>query len=329
MEVAASVFDKAMALSPTEICQLFYVLSAAAVLAVAAVPETTQRLLTQYGARSCRDTATASPKSSKDRVVSDREPEDDANAGVFYRLIRGFTSVGQIPHSWFIHFYILSLGCTIFWATQLATNGAVLQLIVQHQLAKGALPSMTMSQVFLAWLLMGLQGARRLYECLAILRPSSSSMWIIHWLLGNGFYLCTSVAVWIEGSRAIQCSGPSCLGLEFPPPKSIIASSVFLAAWFMQYRCHRYLAGLKKYSLPDEGMFRYLVSPHYTCECLIYLSMAVLAAPEGLLYNRTLILACLFISVNLGVTANGTKLWYSEKFGDGVRGKWKMIPLLF
>ncbi|KAI0202717.1 3-oxo-5-alpha-steroid 4-dehydrogenase [Astrocystis sublimbata] len=301
MEVAASVFDKAMALSPTEICQLFYVLSAAAVLAVAAVPETTQRLLTQYGARSCRDTATASPKSSKDRVVSDREPEDDANAGVFYRLIRGFTSVGQIPHSWFIHFYILSLGCTIFWATQLATNGAVLQLIVQHQLAKGALPSMTMSQVFLAWLLMGLQGARRLYECLAILRPSSSSMWIIHWLLGNGFYLCTSVAVWIEGSSDVV----------------------------MQYRCHRYLAGLKKYSLPDEGMFRYLVSPHYTCECLIYLSMAVLAAPEGLLYNRTLILACLFISVNLGVTANGTKLWYSEKFGDGVRGKWKMIPLLF
>ncbi|KAI0439577.1 hypothetical protein F4803DRAFT_564389 [Xylaria telfairii] len=322
MEVAAYACDKVRDLSPAQICQLFYIMSAAVVLAVAAVPDTVQRLLTRYGARSSHHTSDS--KSLKDTV-----PElDNSNGGPLFAVVARLTRVGQIPHSWFIHFYILSISCTIFWAIQFITNGTVLNLIVKNQLAK-CTSSMTMSQVVLVWFLMGLQGARRLYEHLAILRSSSSSMWITHWLLGSGFYLCTSVSIWVEGSGAIQCSGPSCPGIRFPPLKSVVASSVFLIAWLMQYRCHRHLAGLKKYSLPDKGLFRYLVCPHYTCECLLYLSMAVLAAPEDQLYNRTLVCACIFVSTNLGVTANGTKIWYSEKFGKGVQGKWKMIPIVF
>lgn len=100
-------------------------------------------------------------------------------------------------------------------------------------------------------------------------------------------------------------------------------------AWLMQYQCHRYLAGLKKYSLPEDGLFRYLVCPHYTCECLLYLSLAIVAAPEGQWCNQTLACAVLFISTNLGVTANGTKVWYGERFGSQVQGKWKMIPVVF
>lgn len=98
----------------------------------------------------------------------------------------------------------------------------------------------------------------------------------------------------------------------------------------MQYKCHKYLSSLRKYSLPEEGMFRYLVCPHYTCECVLYLALAVVAAPGHQLYNKTLMCAWLFVSVNLGVTAIGTKKWYADKFGsDKVRGKWKMIPLLY
>jgi 3-oxo-5-alpha-steroid 4-dehydrogenase 3 len=97
----------------------------------------------------------------------------------------------------------------------------------------------------------------------------------------------------------------------------------------MQYQCHRHLSGLKKYSFPEDGLFQYLVCPHYTCECLVYLSLAVIAAPEGQLLNGTLSSAVLFVSVNLGVTANGTKQWYSEKFGSKVQRKWKMIPFVF
>lgn len=48
------------------------------------------------------------------------------------------------------------------------------------------------------------------------------------------------------------------------------------------------------------------------------------------MYNRTLICAVLFVAVNLGVTAKGTKKWYGEKFGvEKVQGKWRMIPGVF
>jgi len=61
---------------------------------------------------------------------------------------------------------------------------------------------MTLQQVMVAWALMLVQGARRLYECLAFTKPSSSSqMWIGHWAVGVWFYATVSVAVWIEGSR--------------------------------------------------------------------------------------------------------------------------------
>lgn len=112
--------------------------------------------------------------------------------------------------------------------------------------------------------------------------------------------------------------------------KVAIAVPLFFFAWVSQYHCHKHLAGLKKYSLPEQGMFRHLISPHYTCECLIYFSLAVVAAPEGHLCNQTLLSALFFVAVNLGVTARGTKSWYIDKFGsDKVAPRKVMIPFVY
>jgi 3-oxo-5-alpha-steroid 4-dehydrogenase 3 len=109
-----------------------------------------------------------------------------------------------------------------------------------------------------------------------------------------------------------------------------VAIPAFLFAWVNQYRCHKHLAGLKKYSLPAGDMFRHYVCPHYTCECLLYLSMAVATAPHGAWCNWTLLCALTFVGVNLGVTASGTRKWYVDKFGPGaIGGKWNMIPFVF
>lgn len=117
---------------------------------------------------------------------------------------------------------------------------------------------------------------------------------------------------------------------ETPSIKIIVGTPVFLFAWSTQHKCHRYLASLKKYSLPEGGLFQFLVCPHYFCECLLYFSLAVVGAPEGQLFNRTLVCAVIFIAVNLGVTANGTREWYIEKFGrEKVEGRWRMIPFVF
>ena len=107
-----------------------------------------------------------------------------------------------------------------------------------------------------------------------------------------------------------------------------IVMAVF--AWVNQYRCHKHLAGLRKYSVPQEGLFRWFICPHYTCECILYLSLAVIAAPQGQLWNQTLLCAHVFVLINLGVTAYGTKRWYIEKFGDkAVARRWSMIPHVF
>lgn len=118
--------------------------------------------------------------------------------------------------------------------------------------------------------------------------------------------------------------------LSQPLLKIIIAIPLFLFAWVNQYECHKHLAGLKKYSLPSKGLFRRLVCPHYTCECLLYFSIALVAAPQGQWYNRTLLCALVFVAANLGVTASGTRKWYIDKFGvSAVSEKWNMIPVIF
>jgi 3-oxo-5-alpha-steroid 4-dehydrogenase len=112
--------------------------------------------------------------------------------------------------------------------------------------------------------------------------------------------------------------------------RTAVAVTIFGFASFQQNECHRHLASLKKYSLSDHGLFRYLICPHYTCECLIYLALAVVAAPRGQLVNQTILCAVFFVAVNLGVTAVGTKEWYRQKFGsEKVAGKWAMIPFIF
>ncbi|KAF3064714.1 Polyprenol reductase [Daldinia childiae] len=304
-------------ISPAAYCQLFYVLAATAVLGIAVAPESIRRLLTQYGARS-------SPTSKSD----DKEGRQ-ARDGPLVSIVSWATSVGKVPHSWFIHFYILSVSCSIFWAAQFLSHGNILEFIVKNQ-APSEISSMSINQVIIVWALMSLQGARRLYEYVAIVRSSSSKMWIIHWVLGIAYYFCTSISIWIHGSRSIQSSDRRTFNIDIPSFNTVFGVITFWASWFMQYRCHRYLSQLKKYSLPVDGLFQYLVCPHYTCECVLYLSLALIAAPVGQLYNRTLICAVLFVAVNLGVTANGTKKWYSEKFGhERVQGKWKMIPGIF
>ena len=127
----------------------------------------------------------------------------------------------------------------------------------------------------------------------------------------------------------IRCpASRACLAM--PPLKTVVAVPVYVFAAVAQHKCHRYMAGLKKYSVPDQGAFRYLVSPHYTFECLVYVSLAVAGAPGGRLCNRTILSGLLFVVVNLGVTANTTKKWYAEKFGaQSVAGKWRMIPYVF
>ncbi|KAK4190106.1 hypothetical protein QBC35DRAFT_378764 [Podospora australis] len=306
-------------ISPATYCQSFFLLASAGVLGVAILPDDLKTLMMDYGARKSSSTSTTPPSSSSSSSSSSQE-------NILLTIINSLTTLTQVPHSWFGLFYLLSVGLSLFWLAQFFFSGSLLRFIASTQ---SEATSTTILQVAVGWTMMFLQGTRRVYEHAVIIKPSSTStMWVVHWLLGLFFYLAISVSIWVEGSGAIMNKTATTAQTELI--KIMVAVPAFLFAWVNQYKCHKHLAGLKKYSLPTEGMFRWFVCPHYTCECLLYLSMAVATAPKGTVVNQTLLSAVVFVAVNLGVTAAGTRKWYAAKFGsERIAGRWNMIPFVF
>ncbi|TEA09880.1 Polyprenol reductase 1 [Colletotrichum sidae] len=304
------------ALTPAQWCQAFFGLSSAAVLAIQIIPKAAQHALLDYGARS---------PEGPDNGTRDTKVQGGTR---FNDLVEAVASVGQIPHAWFMHFYVASVAASVFWAFEYLRGGHLMQCIAARQAQSGS-PSMNLAQTLLVWALMALQASRRLYECFFVMKPGSSKMWFVHWLLGLGFYLCMSVSVWVDGSASLQAANGAD-GSKLRSLSVITGTATYFYGWSRQHWCHKHLASLRKYSLPERGLFRYLVCPHYTCECLIYLGLAIAAAPEGQWINRTVLGALWFIVANLGTTADGTKQWYAQRFGaEKVAARWRMIPFVF
>ncbi|KAL8371526.1 hypothetical protein RB595_001356 [Gaeumannomyces hyphopodioides] len=309
-------------LSPAQWCQSFFTLAAAGILAVTVLPPRLGRLLLVYGPRS---------SGANGNVPS-------TGSSWLEALVSTLTAWGQVPHWWFGSFYATSLACSAFWAYQYAVGGSAIRLLASSQhpdlpenkLASRISPHAAQG-VLVAWTLMALQGVRRFYEQVFVAKKSASTMWVIHWMLGTAFYMVMGIAVWIEGAALILDPQPvSTLFTQPPSIKVALGSLMFVLGSAAQCMCHRHLASLKKYSLPAQGLFQYLVCPHYTCECLLYLSLAAVAAPDGEILNQTIVSALLFVVVNLGATAHGTRKWYMDKFGaPSMESRWTMIPLVY
>ncbi|KAB8343165.1 hypothetical protein FH972_022755 [Carpinus fangiana] len=228
----------------------------------------------------------------------------------------------RVPHAWFNHFYVLSLLVSCFWASQILSDGSFFEwLATREVVARSA--SMSLDQAMLAWAMMTFQAGRRLYECLDNHKPSASKMWVGHWAAGLAFYAAMGVAVWIEASlRSLHIDPPSL--------RTFVGLPIFVLASGIQHDVHDHLASMKKYSLPKHPMFATCICPHYLAECFIYLSLAIVAAPQGHILNWTIVSGLMFVGINLGVTAKGTRLWYARKFNDErIMLKACMIPGIF
>lgn len=298
---------------------------------------TVKSRLISYGARSTspgkfrkgQETAQQQPRSQDQQKLqangdSNQRPESQHDAAIEALLDK--VSTITVPHHYFTHFYVLSLILSLFWAQQFLSQGYLFRLLASHTTTKK--PAMTINQVYLLWQLMVLQASRRLYECLTLTKPSTSRMWIGHYAIGLAFYAAMSVAVWVEGPLTLESAWYSTdAAFSFPSARLILTLPLFLIASAAQYLSHGHLASLRKYSMPTHPLFKLLVCPHYTAECVIYLALAILGAPEGRWINGTIAAALVFVSVNLGVTAKGTGAWYERRFGEqAVRGKWVLVP---
>lgn len=175
-------------------------------------------------------------------------------------------------------------------------------------------------QLQIVWALMLLQGVRRMLESKTYTSSSTSRMWFAHWLLGLVFYLTINIAIWIEGPAD---------SLSVWASTALVAA--ILTAHILQHSYHAYLyhlrAANKRYQLPVHPIFSNLLCPHYSCEISIYLLLSFLAAPKGRNINWTLFCGTIFVAINLGVTAVGTKEWYIRKFGkDKVGLRKRIVP---
>ena len=103
----------------------------------------------------------------------------------------------QVPHTWFTHYYIVSVLSSLFWAHQIYTRGPIFELLASYAADKKT--SMTVNQVVLAWGMMTTQGLRRLYESVTLTKPSNSKMWVGLWAIGIAYYAFMGISVWIEG----------------------------------------------------------------------------------------------------------------------------------
>ena len=238
-----------------------------------------------------------------------------------------------VPHSWFKHYYITSLSLSTFWGYQIFARGFVFRWLASR-VTLDITSSVPVSRIYLLWLLLSIQGGRRLYESVIYTKPSKATMPLSIYLIGIAYYTFLSVAIWIEGAPSLLASPPPTFSTTVnrfanwgPSLRTLLVAPFFVIASGIQRDCHAYLASLPKYTLPVHPIFNDIVCPHYTMECVVYATMAVLGAPKGQAVNKTIVCVLAFVVVNLGLTAKRTKEWAEEKFGrEKVQRRWRMVP---
>ena len=105
----------------------------------------------------------------------------------------------EVPHHFFLHYYLVSVASSVFWAYQLWTRGRAVQALSRLQTRDRARDGMTLNQVWLCWSLMFVQGVRRLCESILYVKPTQATMPISIYAIGVLFYMMVNIAIWIEG----------------------------------------------------------------------------------------------------------------------------------
>ncbi|CCC67904.1 hypothetical protein NCAS_0A13460 [Naumovozyma castellii] len=189
-----------------------------------------------------------------------------------------------VPKSYFSHFYYLS---------------AILSVSTLYVYPKYPV----------VWLL-AFHSLRRLYETLFVCKYTSKSrMNWSHYVVGIWFYTVLHLILNI------------CLYFErISPTINISALFILILASWDQYKNHRVLAHLRKYSLPTQRLFKIVCCPHYLDEMIIYSTF--------LSYNAEFIWPLIWVVVSLSISAIETKNFYKSKFVEENVPDYSIIPYI-
>ncbi|KAK0874915.1 hypothetical protein LTR91_001338 [Friedmanniomyces endolithicus] len=348
----------------TTILRSGYLAASALVLLVALIPPFRTRFLA-YGARTFPFNGSSSAKKEKAGVA---KPQNKSTLIAILDRLADLT----VPHSWFTSFYVVCVGWSLVWASQLLTQGPLFWLVAALRrnddgpAGCGSMGDVARTRESEA---VRESGVCQAVEVEDVVRALDAGNWFLHgyWHggVGGGDTWVLSKLSHGEGRdaysipAAVQAHTFSLddIAVTGPDLRTFASVLLFILASGIQHDCHTYLASLKskpatppatksvhlskngegdsleaaQYKLPDHPAFAYLIAPHYTAECLIYLSLTMVAAPQGSAWvNRTLACALVFVVVNLGATADVTREWYRGRFGEAaVKGKWRLVPYVW
>lgn len=124
--------------------------------------------------------------------------------------------------------------------------------------------------------------------------------------------------------------------IDFQPHEVIVAvvcSIAFLYFWYKQYKSNLIFINLRKnkngkvtsekHLVPKGGLFKYVSSPHMTCEITMYSILYIL-----LNQNTSFIYCLIWVLSNQIANAILTHKWYKSTFEDYPTERKAIIPCL-
>lgn len=187
--------------------------------------------------------------------------------------------------------------------------------------------------VIIALTLFTLQSFRRFYETWFVSVFSEGKINATHYLVGFLHYW-GSITVVLAEATGFDRSRP--VGKDFTFSLSfleIVGIVLFAYAWINQYKTAIILANLRKdssgnvvtvqHKIAHGGLFKYLSSPHLTCEILIYISLWLI-----LFNNYMFQYVLLWVVSNQVETALLNHWWYLKRFKNYPKERKAVLPFV-
>uniref|UniRef100_A0A914WFS2 Polyprenal reductase n=1 Tax=Plectus sambesii TaxID=2011161 RepID=A0A914WFS2_9BILA len=249
----------------------------------------------------------------------------------------------EVPKSSFLIFYCIASICSTIavftilpallgWTDKAPAFVQKTVAILSDSSAPNAVDS---TIALIALFLFTIHSYRRLYETIFVSVFSSGKVNVLHFVLGCAFYFFAVLSM-VTDMPCVR-AGDRCP--PFEARRTTIAENsaiiVFLIAMFYQHQTFKILANLrmdragnvisKAHIIPKGGLFKFLTSPHYSCEILLYFCLWMLF---GFSYFTGLMFV--FVLSNQLLAALATHRWYKEKFREKYpRSRKVIIPFLF
>ncbi len=158
-------------------------------------------------------------------------------------------------------------------------------------------------------------------------QKSSFSLFVV--VVGWGV---TSLHGYLNASFATNFAGHE--GYEwFGDPRFVVGVAIYYAAFFANlYSDHvvrslrtreEVAAGVKKYRIPQGGLFRYVSNPSYLTELTFWLGFSLFT------WSLAGVYILLISAANLVPRAISTHRWYHERFDDYPRERKILIPFVW